>query len=285
MAANTQIVTRFAPSPTGRLHIGHAFSALFADQAARQAGGVFLLRIEDIDTGRSRPAFVDAIYEDLAWLGLSWPQPVRVQSEHFADYRTALERLQAKGLIYPCFCTRAEIAAEAARAGGAPHVEDMLGPPYPGTCRRLAAEVCAARVSRGDSYALRLDAGRALAHAGQLTWHDRARGRIAVDPAHVSDVVLARKEMPTSYHLSVTLDDHLQQVSLVTRGEDLFHATHLHRVLQALLGLAAPDYHHHKLLTDDDGRRFAKRNAAATLASLRAGGVTATELRMRLGFG
>ncbi|MGE0736649.1 MAG: tRNA glutamyl-Q(34) synthetase GluQRS [Alphaproteobacteria bacterium] len=284
MAASTHIVTRFAPSPTGRLHLGHAFSALFAADAARRGGGTFLLRIEDIDASRCRPAFVDAIYEDLAWLGLAWPTPVRVQSQHFADYRAALERLQRDGLVYPCFCTRAEIAAEAARAGAAPHEAEMLGPPYPGTCRRLSVGQRAERMARGDGYALRLDAGMALAQTGQLAWHDRARGLMHVDPAHVSDVVLARKDTPTSYHLSVTCDDHLQRITLVTRGEDLFHATHLHRVLQALLGLATPDYHHHKLLTDEHGRRFAKRDAAATLASLRANGTTAAELRARLGF-
>jgi len=284
MAASSHIVTRFAPSPTGRLHLGHAYSALFAHDAARRAGGTFLLRIEDIDAGRCRPAFVDAIYQDLAWLGLAWPTPVRVQSQHFADYRAALERLQGDGLVYPCFCTRAEIAAEMARAGAAPHAEDLLGPPYPGTCRRLPAELRAQRAARGDGYALRLDAGMALARTGQLTWHDRARGTIAVDPARLSDIVLARKDTPTSYHLSVVWDDHLQRVSLVTRGEDLFDATHLHRVLQALLGLAAPEYHHHALLTDERGRRYAKRDQAATLASLRAGGATSADLRARLGF-
>jgi glutamyl-Q tRNA(Asp) synthetase len=276
------VTTRFAPSPTGRLHLGHAYAALFAARAAREAGGRFLLRIEDIDATRCRPEFETAIYEDLAWLGLGWPKPVRRQSEHMADYTAALDQLKAQDLIYPCFCTRAEIRAEIARAGAAPHGSE--GPLYPGTCRNLDTARRAARVAEDTPYALRLDVAKALARTGPLTWHDRERGTIAADPLLHGDVVLARKETPTSYHLSVTLDDHLQGVTMVTRGTDLFDATHIHRLLQALLGLATPDYHHHRLIEGPRGERLAKRAGAPTLASLREAGRAPTEVRAMLGF-
>lgn len=281
------IVTRFAPSPTGFLHLGTAHSALFAERAARAAGGRFLLRIEDIDRTRCRPEFTAAIFDDLAWLGLRWEEPVRVQSAHFGDYRAALARLAAMDLVYPCFCTRAEIVAEIAAAGGAPHPADPHGadgPLYPGTCRRLSPGERAARLARGDDHALRLDSAKAIAQAGPLRWHDRARGLQAARPELLGDAVLARKDTPTSYHLAVTVDDHLQGVTLVTRGEDLFAATHLHRLLQALLGLATPDYHHHRLLTGADGRRFAKRDRALTLRALRDAGRTPAEVRALAGF-
>ena len=270
-------VTRFAPSPTGYLHLGHAYSALLSADAAQDAGGRFLLRIEDIDVGRCRPQFEAAILEDLAWLGLVWEQPVRRQSEHMADYLKALDRLQAEGLIYPCFCTRADIRAEIARADAAPHGPD--GPQYPGTCRALSAATRAERLAAGQPHALRLDMAQAVDAAGGLTWHDRARGNIAADPAPFGDVVLARKDTPTSYHLAVTLDDHLQGVTLVTRGEDLFETTHVHRLLQALLGLDTPEYAHHSLLRDASGRRFAKRDRALTLHELRAAGHRPENLR------
>lgn len=268
------IVTRFAPSPTGRLHLGHAYAALFAERAARDAGGRFLLRIEDIDVTRCRPEHEAGIYEDLAWLGLSWETPVRRQSEHGADYAAALARLQVMGLIYPCFCTRAEIRAEIARAGAAPHGGE---PVYPGTCRDLPPEQRAN--VEGRPFALRLDVGRALARTGPLTWHDRARGTVAAEPQALGDVVLARKEMPTSYHLAVTVDDHLQGVTLVTRGRDLFAATHIHRLLQALLGLDTPDYHHHALIAGPTGERLAKRAGAPTLKNLREAGKTPADVR------
>jgi glutamyl-Q tRNA(Asp) synthetase len=279
-------VTRFAPSPTGLIHLGSAYSALFAEHAARESGGRFLLRIEDIDRTRCRPEFTGAIFEDLAWLGLSWEEPVRVQSEHFADYRAALARLDAKGLVYPCFCTRTEIMAEIAAAGGAPHLADphgAQGPLYPGTCRRLSADERAARLARGDDHAIRLDSAKAAAQAGPLSWHDRARGEQAARPELLGDAVLARKDTPTSYHLAVTLDDHLQGITLVTRGEDLFVATHTHRLLQALLGLGVPDYYHHKLITGPDGRRFAKRDRALTLRAMREAGRTPAEVRTMAG--
>jgi glutamyl-Q tRNA(Asp) synthetase len=275
-------VTRFAPSPTGLIHLGSAYSALFAERAAREAGGRFLLRIEDIDQARCRPEFTDAIFEDLAWLGLGWEEPVRRQSEHFADYRAALDRLAAMDLVYPCFCTRSEIMAEIAAAGGAPHGAE--GPLYPGTCRRLSAHERAARLDLGDDHALRLDAAKAMARAGPLAWRDRARGEQPARPELLGDVVLARKDVPTSYHLAVTLDDHLQGVTLVTRGEDLFVATHTHRLLQALLGLATPEYLHHKLLLGPDGRRFAKRDRSLTLRALREAGRTPAEVRALAGF-
>jgi glutamyl-Q tRNA(Asp) synthetase len=278
----TGTVTRFAPSPTGYLHLGHAHSALFGFRAAQAGKGRFLLRIEDIDATRCRPDFESAIYEDLAWLGLAWETPVRRQSEHLNVYRAAVEQLRARGLIYPCFCTRAEIRAEIARAGAAPHGPE--GPPYPGTCRRLGEEERRTRIDAGTPYALRLDVEKALAETGALTWHDRSVGTIAAEPLVFGDVVLARKETPTSYHLAVTLDDHLQGITVVTRGRDLFAATHIHRLLQALLDLNTPDYHHHALITGADGVRLAKREGAPTLRSLREGGVSAAEARAQAGF-
>ncbi len=275
------IVTRFAPSPTGRLHLGHAYSALFAWEAARAAGGRFLLRIEDIDEGRCRPEHVDGILEDLAWLGLDWDGPVRRQSAHLDDYAKALARLDEAGLLYPCFCTRAEIQAEIAAAGGAPHGPD--GPLYPGTCRHLDAGRRAERMAAGEPYALRLDMARAAAAAGPLEWRDRAAGTVRAAPERFGDVVLARKDVPTSYHLAVTVDDALQGVTLVTRGRDLFEATHVHRLLQALLGLPVPEWHHHPLLTGPDGRRYAKRDRSLTLEALRGNGTRAAAVRAMVG--
>lgn len=271
------VVTRFAPSPTGFLHLGHAYSALFAWRAARSAGGRFLLRIEDIDVARCRPEYAAAIEEDLAWLGLDWQQPSRRQSDHMDEYGRAIGRLTAAKLLYPCFCTRAEIRAEIARAAEAPHGPD--GPIYPGTCRQLSFEERTRRIAGGAPYALRLDVAKARADVGPLCWRDRARGEIAATPDIFGDVVLARKDTPASYHLAVTLDDHVQGVTLVTRGADLFAATHVHRLLQALLGLATPEYHHHRLIAGADGRRLAKRHDAPTLRALRADGRDAAEVR------
>jgi glutamyl-Q tRNA(Asp) synthetase len=276
------VVTRFAPSPTGHLHLGHAHSALVGWHAARAAGGRFLLRIEDIDGTRCRAEFTAAILDDLAWLGLDWDGAVRVQSEHLADYRAALDRLAAQGLLYPCFCTRAAIKAELDRAAAAPHGAD--GPLYPGTCRALAADQRAQRIAAGESFALRLDVAAALALTGPLWWEDDGTGRVAAEPASHGDVVLARKDAPTSYHLAVTVDDALQGVSLVTRGVDLFAATHVHRLLQALLRLPVPRYRHHPLLTDAQGRRLAKRDRALTLRALRAAGRSPEDVRAMAGF-
>jgi glutamyl-Q tRNA(Asp) synthetase len=277
------ITTRFAPSPTGGLHLGHAFSALFADHFAAQATGRFLLRIEDIDSGRCRPEFEAAIVEDLTWLGLTWEEPIRRQSEHIGDYANALSRLEEEGLLYPCFCTRAYIRREIAESARAPHGPD--GPLYPGSCRDLTPDECAERQARGLPFARRLDMKRAAVQAGPLFWNDQAVGRIAVEPNLFGDVILARKDVPTSYHLACTVDDHLQGVTLVTRGEDLFPSTHIHRLLQALLGLSTPSYHHHRLLTGNNGQRLATRNQAVTLSALRAAGVTPAEIKKRVGFG
>ncbi|AWK87550.1 tRNA glutamyl-Q(34) synthetase GluQRS [Azospirillum thermophilum] len=276
------LVTRFAPSPTGHLHLGHAHSALFGWRTARDGGGRFLLRIEDIDPRRCRPEFERDLMEDLAWLGLQWEQPVRRQSDHLDDYRDALERLGRLGVLYPCFCTRKDIAAEIARAGHAPHGPD--GPLYPGTCRGLSPAERRARIAAGQPYAIRLDVAAALALTGPLAWHDRARGPQQATPGILGDTVLARKDTPTSYHLSVTVDDHLQGVTLVTRGEDLFFATHLHRLLQALLGFDPPGYHHHGLLRNAAGERLAKRDRAQTLRSMREAGLSPAEVRALAGF-
>jgi glutamyl-Q tRNA(Asp) synthetase len=278
--------TRFAPSPTGLLHLGHAHAALFAWHQAESGGGECLLRIEDIDTGRSRPQFELALKEDLAWLGLSWPEPVRRQSEHMTDYRAALDRLSGAGLLYPCFCTRRDIADEIARSGAAPHLTPIGpdGPLYPGICRALPAAERAARIAAGRPYALRLDVAKAVALVGPLEWHDRGRGTLTATPEIHGDVVLARKDIPTSYHLSVVVDDALQEVTLVTRGVDLLQATHVHRLLQALLELPVPDYQHHDLLTDEAGRRLAKRDDARSLRSLREAGYSAAEVRRMAGF-
>ncbi|MDA0702304.1 MAG: tRNA glutamyl-Q(34) synthetase GluQRS [Proteobacteria bacterium] len=281
IAETESTVTRFAPSPTGLLHLGHAYSALFAQRIATEAGGRFLLRIEDIDAGRCKPEFDAAIQEDLAWLGLAWEEPVRRQSEHMADYRAALDRLAAESLLYPCFCTRKEILTEIERAGGAPQGPE--GPLYPGTCRTLTAEERRTRIATGEAYALRLDAAEAGRRAGPLSWDEIGRGPQVCDPLRHGDVVLARKDVATSYHLAVTTDDALQGVTLVTRGEDLFEATHVHRLLQALLGLPAPRYRHHRLLTDESGRRFAKRDQSLTLRALREAGHAPSDILPMIG--
>lgn len=271
------ITSRFAPSPTGRLHLGHAASALLAHRLARAAGGRFLLRIEDIDGTRCRPEFEAGVLEDLAWLGLDWDGPLRRQSEHLADYAATLDRLAALDVIYPCFCTRGEILAEIARAGQAPHGRE--GPRYPGTCRKLSADERDDRMATGAPYAMRLNAGRAAQFTGPLQFEDRLRGQIEVDAALLGDVVLARRDIGTSYHVAVVTDDALQGVNLVVRGEDLLEATHVQRLLQALLGLPAPAYHHHPLLRDESGKRFAKRNRAVTLEQLRNSGTSPAEVR------
>jgi glutamyl-Q tRNA(Asp) synthetase len=274
------IVTRFAPSPTGHLHLGSVYSALFARRAARDAAhnteGRFLVRIEDIDHTRCKPEFAERMLADLTWLGLTWHGEVRRQSEHMADYQAALARLDAMGLLYPCFCTRGQIAAEIQAAGGAPHGPD--GPLYPGTCRALTRAEADARIAAGQLPAWRLHMVRAVTQTGPLTFHDRERGRIECHPTQSGDVVLARKDSPTSYHLSVTVDDALQGITLVTRGEDLLHATDIHRLLQALLDLPEPEYHHHRLLLGPDGKRFAKRDKSVSVPDLRAADRTAANV-------
>ncbi|HET6469743.1 MAG TPA: tRNA glutamyl-Q(34) synthetase GluQRS [Geminicoccaceae bacterium] len=261
-------VTRFAPSPTGYLHLGHAYSALFAFEAARAAGGRFRLRIEDIDGQRCRAEFEEAIYEDLAWLGLSWDEPVRRQSDHLDTHRQALDELRHLGVAYPCFCSRKQIRAEIEEAGRAPHGPSGE-PVYPGICRDLDRAEAESRMRRGEPYGWRLDVGRALGKVGEICWEDCRAGLVRAEPQLLGDVVIARKDVPTSYHLAVTVDDHLQGVTLVTRGEDLFTATHVHRLLQALLGLRTPRYYHHNLIADSSGQRMSKRNRAVTLRHLR----------------
>lgn len=263
-------VTRFAPSPSGYLHLGHAYSALLAYEEAQQQEGVFLLRIEDIDTTRCKPEFVDAIYDDLRWLGMEWPEPVLRQSEHFERYDQFLHVLEEGDLVYPCFCTRKEIQAEIAKSPSAPHGPD--GVLYPGTCKHLSHQERQEKIEQGLPHAWRLHMDKAAHMTGPLTFKDRIKGVLPVEPESCGDVVLARKDVPTSYHLSVVVDDALQFVSLITRGEDLLHATHIHRILQTLLGFPEPDYHHHPLLVDETGKRFAKRDKALTLRELRESG-------------
>jgi len=272
------IVTRFAPSPTGYLHLGHAYAAI----RAQAAGERFLLRIEDLDATRCRAEFERAIFEDLAWLGLEWESPVLRQSTRFAAYRAALDTLDAAGLLYPCFCTRADIA----QASEAPHGPE--GPLYPGTCGDLDAAARQARIAAGVPYALRLDVAKAAENEGAQSIDERGMGPncesgiLAADPLAFGDTVLARKETPAAYHLAVVVDDAFQGVSLVTRGNDLFAATGVQRLLQALLGLPQPAYAHHKLILDEQGRKFSKRDNAATLRAMRESGVTAKEVRERL---
>jgi glutamyl-Q tRNA(Asp) synthetase len=294
--AMTTPIFRFAPSPNGYLHLGHALSAVLNFDMARQAGGRFLLRIEDIDAARCRPEYEAAIYEDLAWLGLSWEEPVRRQSDHFDAYAAALGRLDAMELIYPSFESRAEIArlvAERERAGPWPRDPDGI-PFYPGDAKTLPPTERRRRLDAGHPYALRLDmpAATALVRAGgaaPLTWTetgagpDGETGTIAADPAAWGDVILARKDVPTSYHLAAVVDDARQHITHVVRGGDLFHATGLHRLLQQLLGLAPPAYHHHRLVHDAEGRKLSKSTHATGLRELRAGGATPADIRRMIG--
>ena len=274
-------VTRFAPSPTGYLHIGHAFSALTAYHA-RGKGGSFHLRIEDIDPARCKDDYADAIFEDLEWLGLEWETPVRRQSAHMADYDTALRKLSLRGLLYPCFCTRAEIKAEIDKSGYAPHSPD--GPVYPGTCSKLSAEKRDDRIDDGEAHVRRMDMKGAAAVAGPLGWKDTGLGMTKAHPERFGDIVLARKDVPTSYHLSVAVDDHLQGITLVTRGADLAPITDVHRLLQGLLGYATPTYSHHRLIKDTTGRRLAKRDQDMTIQGLRKAGYTPEEVIAMTGF-
>jgi glutamyl-Q tRNA(Asp) synthetase len=277
-------VFRFAPSPNGFLHLGHALSALLNADRAKAAGGRLLLRIEDIDATRCRPEYEAAIYKDLAWLGIAWEQPVRRQSGHYDDYRSALAQLDSLGLIYPSFESRAEIARMAVG-------RDPDGAPlYAGDAKIMPAAEREQRTKAGEPYALRLDMSAALARTGPLTWHetggvghDGETGTITANPKVWGDVILARKETPTSYHLSVVLDDAAQGVTDVVRGRDLFPSTSVHRLLQALLGLPAPRYHHHRLIVGEDGGKLSKSTSATGLRELRARGVTAVQIRKLAG--
>ncbi len=273
------IRTRFAPSPTGRLHLGHASAAWFARDAALRAGGEFLLRIEDLDQTRSRIEYEEGIFEDLKWLGFEWTGPVIRQSKRSDAHREALAKLIASGLVYPCFCTRKEILAEIAAAGGAPHGPN--GPIYPGTCRLITRDDAKARMSAGEDHALRLNVEEATREVGAMRWEDVEAGLIVADPKCFGDIVLARKDAPAAYHLAVTVDDADAGVTLVTRGNDLFLATDVQILLQKLLELPQPIYHHHKLMLGPDGRRLAKRDQSETIKALREEGVSPEEVLNR----
>ena len=286
----TQPVFRFAPSPNGYLHLGHALSALMNFEMARAAGGRFLLRIEDIDLARCRPDYEQAIYDDLAWLGIAWEQPVHRQSAHFDDYRAALARLDAFGLVYPSFESRAEIArlvAQREAEGVWPRDPDGA-PLYPGSASLLSSGERTRLIESGAPYALRLDMGAAVARAGDLAWTEQGEGpdgetgTVAARPQAWGDVILARKETPTSYHLSVVIDDALQRITDVVRGQDLFHATGVHRLLQRLLGLPEPAYRHHRLIRDEAGHKLSKSSGSTGLRELRASGAGAADIRRLL---
>jgi glutamyl-Q tRNA(Asp) synthetase len=277
---------RFAPSPNGYLHLGHAYSALLNDKMARESGGRLLLRIEDIDAARCRPEYERGIYEDLAWIGLHWEEPVRRQSEHLADYARALDDLRSRGLIYPCFCTRGDTLR--AIAGRPDWPRDPDGAPlYPGTCRHLDQAEREAQLASGERAAWRLDMQKAVGAAGALKWSEFETGHIERDPPVEAqawgDVVLARREIGTSYHVSVVVDDAKQGVTDIVRGKDLFAATSVHRVLQALLGLPEPRYHHHALITDTSGDKLSKSRGSPRLRDLRASGMAPEEIRMAVG--
>lgn len=284
-------VFRFAPSPNGHLHLGHALSALLNFDMARAAGGRLLLRIEDIDAARCRPEYEAAIYEDLEWLGISWERPVRRQSEYMERYRGALATLDGRHLTFPSFESRAEIARLVGdRESHVRWPRDPDGAPlYPGTARQMPADERTARIARGEPYAIRLDLLKAIDWTGPLTWTETGSGpsgetgTVAADPAGWGDVVVGRKETPTSYHLSVVLDDALQGITHVVRGQDLFWSTSVHRLLQALLDLPAPIYHHHRLILDVDGRKLSKSTAATGLRELRAAGMKPADIRRLVG--
>jgi glutamyl-Q tRNA(Asp) synthetase len=286
-------ILRFAPSPNGPLHLGHAYSALLNADMAREFGGRLLLRVEDIDAERCRGEFEQAIYEDLSWLGVSWHGPVRRQSEHFDDYAGAIAKLEAQGLLYPSFESRRELAAlvaELDQQGGWPRDPDGV-PIYPGRARKLSPAERKRRRDSGEPFALRLAMDAAVARAGVLTWSETGAGPhgqtgvITAAPQMWGDVVLARKETPTSYHLAVVLDDALQGVTDVVRGQDLFWSTSIHRLLQTLLGLPEPAYHHHKLVLDDEGHKLSKSTRSTGLRELRAAGVSAPDVRRMIGLG
>ena len=288
MHAGLQRIFRFAPSPNGYLHIGHACSALVNYDLARQTGGKLLLRIEDIDTGRCTPEYEAAIFEDLAWLGIRWVEPVRRQSDHFGDYSCTMEGLAERGLVYPCFCTRSMIAETLAAMPDWPRDPDG-SPLYPGTCRNLSVAERRKRLDSGLHAALRLNMAEALSEAGQrVGWReqgfsDNEPRDITGEPLVWGDVVLARRDVPASYHIAVVTDDALQGVTDVVRGMDLFSATSLHRLLQILLDLPAPDYHHHPLLRDADGEKLAKSRGSQSIRELRAKGAAPDDIRRMAG--
>lgn len=283
----TDRIFRFAPSPNGALHLGHAYSALLNQQLAQACGGRLLLRIEDIDIDRCRPEHEQGIRDDLAWLGVGWEEPVRRQSEHFADYRAALERLAAEGLVYPAFMTRGEVRAamSAAQANRGAWPRDPDGVPiYPDADRRRSPQERTELIAAGLPYSWRLDTNAALARLSQpLSWREHDEGEVAADPAAWGDVMVAVRDVPARYHLAVVVDDAAQRITDVVRGRDLYHATSIHRLLQELLGLPQPSYRHHRLILGPDGRKLSKSERSTALASLRADGATPDDIRRMVG--
>lgn len=282
MKQSDKVITRFAPSPSGHLHLGHAYSAILNHEYASKHSGTFILRIEDIDHLRCKPEYEGAIFEDLQWLGIKWPTPVRRQSDHFNDYTTALKKLDSMGLLYPCFCTRRDIKNEIEESSRAPHMGPKMGPEgiiYPGICKKLSKSEQERKISEGILHAMRLDLGKALSLVKEpLYWTDLKTGRQIADPALLGDVVLARKDFPASYHLSVVVDDHIQGITHVIRGQDLYYASHFHRLLQFILDLDTPSYDHHPLLTTKDGNRLAKRDQSITIKSIRESSTPADQI-------
>lgn len=277
------MITRFAPSPTGKLHPGHAYSALAAWQFARQHHARFLLRIEDIDTQRCRPEFSELIETDLRWLGLDWERPVLRQSEHVHEYQRVAHQLQERGLLYPCFCSRRDIQTELEASGHTP--QENRPAVYPGICRGLSESEQQDRIAAGEEYSLRLNLEQALRQLpSQLSWNDRIHGKQLIQPQLLGDVILVRRDIGCSYHLCVTVDDARQQITHIVRGQDLFESTHVHRILQALLAFPVPEYLHHPLITDERGERLAKRLGSESLQSIRERGISAAEFLHGAGF-
>ena len=276
------LITRFAPSPTGRLHMGHAYSALFAESLAIKEGGKFLLRIEDIDTNRCREEYIEGIYEDLKWLGLRWDPVILIQSTRFDEYEKSINILRELGVLYPCFCSRKKIIVEQSNVGLAPHDAGLTK--YSGNCRKMNPKEGKNRIAEGEPHSWRLDCSKAFSITGELQWFDRLAGNVNVNPSILGDVIISRKDIGTSYHLAVTLDDAEQGVSLISRGEDLMESTHVHRLLQCLLELPVPQWCHHKLIKNSDGKRFSKREGSLTLKEMRDSGIKAEDLRGELGF-
>lgn len=275
-------VTRFAPSPTGKLHLGHAYSALYSEKIARENNGKFIVRIEDIDKTRCKQQYVDCILDDLNWLGVKWCDEVLIQSTRIEQYQLASKKLLSLGMLYPCFCTRKEIASNSDVANRKLHNENNSL--YPGTCRNLSDEEVSEKIRKGIPYSLRLNSAKAKEKVGKVYWSDHLSGLHEVDYDVMGDVVIVRKDIGTSYHLAVTVDDDFQGVNLVTRGLDLFESTHVHRVLQSLLDLDIPEWSHHELIRDSAGKRYSKSDQSLSLEKLRESGVSAKDIRKDLGF-
>ena len=278
-------ITRFAPSPTGRIHLGHALSALFSQEEAEKRNGKVLLRMENIDKARCKTEYEAYIKEDLHWLGFDWNGAVRRQSDHMEDYQIALQKLKEIGVLYPCFCSRGDILTEIENSSGAPHdgIMGPDGPTYPGTCRKLARDLQNEGIASGKKYALRLDVRRAQDIVGIISWLDADTGEIRAEPEIFGDIVLARKDIMTSYHLSCTVDDHIQGISLVTRARDLALATHIHRLLQQLLDYKVPEYKFHKIIGDKNGNRLSKRVKSKTIYAMRKEGFRVSDIRLAIG--